>query len=204
MDITRTRVLDAFRIRPTMHEDLRGRFYESFRRDELERATGRRFTPVQTNFSTSRRNVLRGMHGVTIPPGQAKFVTCVRGQVMDVTLDTRTGSPTFGEFDTNILDEGNGTAVFIPEGLAHGFVALTDNACVSYVCSTLYVPGTPYEVNPFDPDIAIPWNVPAGECILAPKDSEAPTLAAAAAAGVLPTYAECVALYRRLTDAPAA
>jgi NDP-hexose 3,5-(Or5-) epimerase len=197
MEINQKTVLDAFHIQPVQYSDVRGCFFESFRRDELERATGHVFTPVQTNFSVSHRNVLRAMHGVTTPPGQAKLVTCVRGRVLDVTLDTRVGSPTFGLFDTNVLDEESGAAVFIAEGLAHGFLSLTDNACVNYVCSTLYVPGTPYEIHPFDPDVAIPWNAPE-DCIVAEKDLQAPTLAEAAARGILPTYAACQARYEEL------
>lgn len=189
-------VRDAYRIQPRQFTDSRGSFFESFKHDELARVTGHAFTPVQTNFSVSHRNTLRAMHGVTIPPGQGKLVTCVRGAVLDVVLDTRVGSPTFGRFDTNVLDDQGGLAVYMAEGHAHGFLALTDDASVNYVCNVNYTPGTPYEINPFDPDLAIPWGF-SEDPVVADKDLHAPTLAEAAAAGILPSYEDCLALYEQ-------
>ncbi|MCU1470917.1 MAG: gerF [Glaciihabitans sp.] len=194
-------VRDAYRIQPRIHADERGAFFESFRASTFTEITGHRFVPVQTNFSVNRRNVLRGMHGVSLPPGQAKYVTCVRGGVLDVVLDVRVGSPTFGTFDTNLLDPGSGTAVFIPDGMAHGFVSLTDDSCVSYVFDNEYVAGTPFEIDPFDPDLALPWKLDEHP-IVAAKDVQAPTLAEAAAQGILPTYRECLAHYARRADPP--
>ncbi|GAB2862493.1 dTDP-4-dehydrorhamnose 3,5-epimerase family protein [Actinocorallia aurea] len=187
-------VHDAYRVRPTLHRDERGMFFESFRQGAFTRATGRAFRPVQTNFSVSHRNVLRGMHGVGLPPGQAKFVTCVRGAVLDVVLDLRVGSPTFGEYDSNLLEPGTGTAVFIPEGMAHGFLSLADDSCVSYVFNTPYVPGTPFEIHPLDPELALPWNL-ADDPVIAAKDLRAPTLRQALDRGVLPGYRECLEIY---------
>lgn len=189
-------VRDAYRVRPRRFTDSRGSFFESFRHDELARVTGHAFTPVQTNFSVSRRNALRALHGVTIPPGQGRFVTCVYGAVLDVVLDTRVGSPTFGEFDTTVLDDQGGLAVYMAEGHAHGFLALTEGASVNYVCNVNYAPGTPYAINPFDPDLAIPWSL-TGDPLVADRDLHAPTLAEAAAAGTLPTYDACLALYEQ-------
>lgn len=195
-------VRHAYRIRPTLHRDERGAFFESFRAEAFERATNRAFTPVQTNFSISHRDVLRGMHGVGAPPGQAKFVTCVRGAVMDVVLDLRVGSPTYGHHDTSLLEPGEGIAVFIPEGMAHGFLSLADDSCVNYVFNTPYVPGTPFEIHPFDPDLALPWK-PANEPIVAAKDMRAPTLRQARDLGLLPTYQQCLALYAEQRAVPA-
>lgn len=196
MQIEEMAVRDAHRIHPRIHTDERGAFFESFRDGEFTKATGHVFRPVQTNFSVNHRNVLRGMHGVSLPPGQAKYVTCVRGAVQDFVLDVRIGSPTFGEFDTTLLEPGTGKAVFIPDGMAHGFVSLADDSCVSYVFDVPYIPGTPFEIHPFDPELKLPWNTD-GEPVMVAKDLEAPTLARAAELGILPTYEECVAHYER-------
>lgn len=196
MDIRALAVPDAYRVTSPRMDDARGCFYESFRYDVLERAVGHAFVPRQTNFSVSRRGTLRGLHGVLIPPGQAKFVTCVRGAVLDIVVDIRLGAPTFGTYAVNRLGADDGTAVFVAEGLGHGFVALTDDACVSYLCSTVYQPGTPFEINPLDPELDLPWGLTA-PALMSAKDAAAPNLSAAADLGLLPTYAECRALYRR-------
>ncbi|MBW5425191.1 dTDP-4-dehydrorhamnose 3,5-epimerase [Streptomyces sp. BG9H] len=198
MGITETAVPDAYRIRPRLREDSRGNFYESYRYDELARETGHVFAPRQANYSVSARGTLRGLHGVTIPPGQAKFVTCVRGALLDVVVDVRLGSPTFGAYDTTVLDASEGTAVYVAEGLAHGFVALTDDSCVSYLCSTQFVPGTQFEIQPFDAELDLPWGQAlTGPALLSEKDRRAPGLADAADLGVLATYEECRKLYER-------
>jgi dTDP-4-dehydrorhamnose 3,5-epimerase len=196
MDIRALAVPDAYRVTSPRRDDPRGCFYESFRFDVLLRESGHAFVPRQTNFSVSRRGTLRGLHGVLLPPGQAKFVTCLRGAVRDIVVDIRLGSPAFGSYAVNRLDDTGGTAVFVAEGLAHGFVALTDDACISYLCSTVYQPGTPFEINPLDPELALPWGLTA-PALMSAKDAAAPDLAAAAEAGLLPTYAECRALYER-------
>lgn len=195
-------VRDAYRIRPRIHVDERGGFFESFRSGLFSEVTGHRFVPVQTNFSINHRNVLRGMHGVALPPGQAKYVTCVRGAVKDVVLDVRVGSPTFGCYDVNVLEPETGVAVFIPDGMAHGFISLADDSCVSYVFDTPYMPGTPFEIHPFDADLELPWERTT-DLIVAAKDLEAPTLSQAAGMGILPTYEACLAHYARQAD-PAA
>ncbi|MEV0001589.1 dTDP-4-dehydrorhamnose 3,5-epimerase [Micromonospora sp. NPDC050980] len=196
MEIQPLSVLDAYRIVPSKLTDERGCFYESLRRDRLLAATGHAFTARQANFSVSRRGTLRGIHGVRLPPGQAKVVNCVRGAVLDIVVDLRLDSPTFGTHAVNRLDADGGVAVFVAEGLGHGFVALTDDACVGYLCSTTYVPGTPLEVNPLDPELALPWQL-AGPPLMSRKDAEAPGLAEAIRAGLLPTYAQCRAVYDR-------
>ncbi len=192
-------VRDAYRIRPRVHHDQRGAFFESFRDGEFTKRTGHVFRPVQTNFSISHRNVLRGMHGVVLPPGQAKYVTCVRGAVLDMVLDVRMGSPTFGKFDRNVLDPVSGLAVFMPDGMAHGFVSLADDSCVSYVFDTPYVAGTPFEINPFDPELALPWGL-REVAVVAGKDLEAPSLAEAAGLGLLPSYDACLSRYAELAE----
>jgi dTDP-4-dehydrorhamnose 3,5-epimerase len=197
MEIQPMAVPHAFRILARKLPDARGCFYESFKRDELAVAVGHSFSLAQVNYSISRRGTLRGIHGVTIPPGQAKVVTCVRGTVLDLVLDIRTGSPAFGRHDTTLLEAESGSSVYVAEGLGHGFLALTDDACVGYLCSTQYVPGTPFELNPLDPDLCLPWNVRT-EPLMSAKDASAPKLADAARAGLLPTWKQCLQLYAAL------
>lgn len=174
----------VFVVTPDQMGDERGAFYEGLRTDELEKVTGRPFTPRQVNYSVSRRNTVRGLHSVTVPPGQAKYVTCVRGVLRDFVVDLRLGSPTFGAFDSTLLDAASGRSVFIPEGVGHGFLALEDDTCICYVLSTVYIPGTQVDINPFDPDLALPWDL-AEAPLISDKDSKAPTVAEAIAAGVL-------------------
>ena len=132
---------------------------------------------------------MRGIHFSDVPPGQAKYVTCVRGSVLDVVVDIRVGSPTFGSHEIVRLDDVDRRAVYLSEGLGHGFIALEHNSTVMYLCSTGYAPAREHGVNPLDPALGIEW--PEGlEPILSPKDAAAPSLAQALAAGMLPSYAE--------------
>lgn len=199
MDVTALEIPGAFSITPAQHGDDRGLFLEWFRADLLAEATGHRLATVQANLSRSRRGVVRGVHFAQLPVSQAKYVTCVSGAVLDVVVDVRTGSPTFGRSVAVRLDDADRRAVFLAEGLGHAFVALTDDALVAYLCSSSYEPTREHGVHPLDPALALPWPddvVPQ----LSPKDAAAPTLADAEAAGVLPSYEDCLAFYA--TDAP--
>ena len=190
-------ISDAYRIYPEHHPDRRGRFHEAFRADELSEVIGFPFVVGQANYSVSRRNTLRGIHGTSLPPGQAKLVTCVRGAVMDVAVDLRVGSPTFGAFEVTYQDEDSGIAVYLADGLGHAFLALTDDACMNYLCSKEYVPGTMIVVDPLDPDIGIPWNLSEAP-IMSDKDAGGVSLKEAVSSGLLPTYDECLAHYAEL------
>jgi dTDP-4-dehydrorhamnose 3,5-epimerase len=140
----------------------------------------------------SRRGVIRGIHFASVPPGQAKYVTCVSGAVLDVVVDLRVGSPSYGRWEAVRLDDESRRAVFLAEGLGHAFTALSEEATVIYLCSTPYSPGREHGVHPLDPDIGVKW--PAGtESVLSAKDAAAPTLADARRAGLLPVYADCQA-----------
>jgi NDP-hexose 3,5-(Or5-) epimerase len=187
MRIEETAIPGAFLITPDHLPDDRGSFYESLRCDELERSAGITFRPHQINYSVSKRHTLRGIHSVRIPPGQAKFVTCVRGVLRDIVVDLRIGSPTFGRHQVNELDADSGRSVYVPEGVGHGFLALTDDACICYVVSSTYVPGTQIDINPLDPDLGLPWNCPETP-LISEKDAKAPTVAEAVAAGILPVF----------------
>ncbi|MBT2426317.1 dTDP-4-dehydrorhamnose 3,5-epimerase family protein [Streptomyces sp. ISL-112] len=189
MHVSATAVPGAHVVTPHRLPDERGEFFESFRSQRLADALGRPFVPRQINFSVSRRNTLRGIHSVAIPPGQAKYVTCVRGALRDIVVDLRVGSPAFGTHDVNILDAQSGRAVFIPEGVGHGFLALTDDTCICYVLSSEHMPGTQIDINPLDPELALPWGFDEPP-MMSDKDARAPGVAHARASGVLATWPE--------------
>ena len=175
----------AMELTPILHGDPRGVFTEWFRVDQLEAEIGHPMRVAQVNLSTSARGVVRGIHFADVPPGQAKYVTCVRGAVLDVVVDIRVGSPTFGRWDSVRLDEVDRRAIYIAEGLGHGFCALTDDATLVYLCSETYNPGHEHAIHPLDPDLAIEW--PAEHPQLSERDAAAPSLARAIATGLLPT-----------------
>ncbi|MFE9131203.1 dTDP-4-dehydrorhamnose 3,5-epimerase family protein [Streptomyces sp. NPDC007148] len=187
MRIEELNIPGAYLITPAQIPDERGTFYEAMRSDALEGATGVPFDPRQINYSVSKRHTLRGIHSVRIPPGQAKYVTCVRGSLRDIVVDLRIGSPTFGEHRVNVLDADSGRSVYVPEGVGHGFLALSDDACICYVVSTTYVPGTQIDINPLDPDLDLPWDCPQPP-LISDKDAKAPTVAEAVRAGMLPRF----------------
>ncbi|MFC7533552.1 dTDP-4-dehydrorhamnose 3,5-epimerase [Actinoplanes sp. GCM10030250] len=181
----------AFEITPVQHGDARGRFLEWYRFDALTEAVGHPLDLAQANLSTSARGVVRGIHFADVPPGQAKYVTCVKGAVLDVIVDIRMGSPTFGAWEAVRLDDEDRRAVYLAEGLGHGFCALTEGATVAYLCSSTYRPGHEHGIHPLDPALGISWPVETPE--LSGKDAVAPTLAEAKASGLLPQYDACVA-----------
>ncbi|MFE3323249.1 dTDP-4-dehydrorhamnose 3,5-epimerase family protein [Streptomyces sp. NPDC059176] len=197
------RIPDTFRIDPHRFQDPRGSVHELFRHEELGDVTGRTFVPAQTTYSVSRRGSLRGIHATPVPPGEAKLVTCVRGAVLDAVIDLRAGSPTFGEFDMVRLDPGSGTGIFMAEGIGHAFLALTDDTCMSYLCSAEYRRGRMIDINALDPEIGIPWG-DAEPFVMSDKDASAPFLKDAVDAGLLPQYSRCRDLYEKLADVPRA
>ncbi|WP_433794696.1 dTDP-4-dehydrorhamnose 3,5-epimerase family protein [Actinoplanes sp. CA-252034] len=176
----------AFEVTPVQHGDSRGRFLEWYRFDALAEAVGHRLDLAQANLSTSAKGVVRGIHFADVPPGQAKYVTCVSGAVLDVIVDLRVGSATFGTWEAVRLDDEDRRAVYLAEGLGHGFCALTEGATVAYLCSSTYRPGHEHGVHPLDPELGIAW--PVSDPVLSGKDAEAPSLADAGAKGLLPRY----------------
>jgi dTDP-4-dehydrorhamnose 3,5-epimerase len=189
---------------PQVYQDDRGAFFEAFRGGEFAADLGYRLDVAQVNCSVSRRGVIRGIHYADVPPGQAKYVTCVRGAVLDVVADLRAGSPGFGKWEAVRLDEDSRKAVFLAEGLGHGFMALSDAATVLYLCSTPYAPGREHGVNPLDPAIGISWPLEkTGDGpVLSEKDAAAPTLDEALRQGRLPRYEDCVAYAAGLRGQP--
>ena len=178
-------------------QDQRGRFFEMFRGNEFAQDLGYRLEVAQVNCSVSRQGVIRGIHFADVPPGQAKYVCCVSGRIMDVVVDLRIGSPTFKAWQAVELDDSGGRMLFIAEGLGHAFTALSAEATVVYLCSSPYNPGGEHGVHPQDPDIGISWP-DAASAILSGKDAAAPGLEQALAAGLLPTYEACTAHTRSL------
>jgi dTDP-4-dehydrorhamnose 3,5-epimerase len=187
----------AWTITPRIHQDSRGSFLEWFRGEDFAAATGYRFGLAQGNMSVSRRGVLRGIHFADVPPGQAKYVTCISGAVLDVVVDLRVGSPGYLRWEAVRLDDQTRRAVFISEGLGHGFMALSDEATVIYLCSTPYTPGREHGIHPLDPALGITWPADVAP-VLSDKDAAAPTLERASATGLLPDYADCLARAKQL------
>lgn len=190
-------IAGAWLFTPQIHGDERGSFLEWFQDAGFSVAVGHRLTMRQANCSVSRRGSLRGVHFADVPPGQAKYVTCLRGSVLDVVVDIRTGSPTFGSSAVIRLDDRTRRAVYVAEGLGHGFLALSDEAVVIYLMSEPYAPDREHGVHPLDPALGIEW--PRGiEPVLSAKDAAAPSLAEAERAGLLPSYADCLAYQEKL------
>nr|AZO92751.1 Rif-Orf8 [Micromonospora okii] len=183
----------AYLVSSRSFPDERGDFFEVYREDVLTEVLGYRPRMAQTNYSTSRRNVLRGVHGAAVPPGLAKLVMCLRGSMLDFVVDVRTGSPTFGQWDMIVLDGRDASSVYVEEGLGHAFLALDDDTCVQYQLSGLYEPRDVVTVHPLDPEIGLPLAF-AGTPILSDRDAAAPTLREAAERGLLPSYDACRAL----------
>ena len=196
MEIRELALPDVFLITPDGHPDDRGVFYESFRRDLLSAAIGREFTIEQGNLSISRRGVLRGIHGVRGVDSQAKLVTCLRGAVLDIVVDLRVGSPTFGRHEVVWLDHRSLRSLYISEGLGHSFLALDDGTAMNYHVSRPYVVDAVYTVHPLDRSLNLPWGL-TEEPVLSDNDRTAPSLDEAVDRGLLPTYEECMALFGR-------
>lgn len=181
----------AWEITPRQFGDDRGLFLEWFKDAPFTRHLGAPLRLAQANCSVSAAGVLRGIHYADVPPGQAKYVTCVAGAVLDVAVDLRVGSPTFGRWDAVLLDDVDRRAVYLSEGLGHAFMSLQDGSTVVYLCSEPYTPAREHEIHPLDPTIGIAWPTTArdGSVLthrLSPKDSAAPTLAEARTNGRLP------------------
>ena len=199
MDIRALSIQGAFEITPRQFPDDRGVFLESFRGDRLAEAIGHRLDIIQTNVSVSSRGTVRGVHFADVPPSQAKYVTTVSGSFIDFVIDIRVGSPTFGQWDSVLLDAVDRRAIYVAEGLGHAICSLEDNSTVMYLCSATYDPMREHAINPLDPDLGLA--MPEGITpVLSAKDAAAPSLSEAAAQGLLPLYDECVRFYAELAS----
>lgn len=190
-------ILGSWLFTPTLHEDDRGMFLESFTQKAFQTVTGYVLDVQQVNLSVSTRGTVRGIHFADVPPGQAKYIQCYAGRILDVVVDVRIGSPTFGQWESIELDSKARQGLYIAEGLGHAFCALSDTATVGYMCSTPYAPEREHGINPLDPELRIDWPRDT-DSRLSSKDRAAPTLAEALDLGILPTYSDCVTHYDSL------
>jgi dTDP-4-dehydrorhamnose 3,5-epimerase len=173
-----TRLDGTILLEPVVHGDGRGFFLESYRAN-VWGEHGVRDTFVQDNHSRSARGVLRGMH-FSIGAGQAKLVRCARGRILDVVVDLRRGSPTYGEWEGHLLDDAAARQLYVPVGFAHGFCVLSDVADVTYKCSTYYDGAVERGFHYADPDVAIAWPDDL-TLFVSQRDTQAPRLAEIAA-----------------------
>ena len=186
MDLTPLGIEGVWLAESPVWSDDRGFFREWFKSTDVKNATGRDFGIEQANISLSSRGTLRGIHYSIAPHGQAKWITCVSGSIQDVIVDIRPESKSFGQWIEVELRGDSGDAIFISEGLGHGFLALEDNTAVAYLVSTPFSPAHEFEINPLDEKIGINWGMNTSELKISDKDKSAPTLAERLAEGKLP------------------
>jgi dTDP-4-dehydrorhamnose 3,5-epimerase len=191
------KVPGAWELTPKLHGDSRGMFFEWFTDSGFTGFAGHRFDLRQANCSVSAAGVLRGVHFAELPPSQAKYVTCVRGSVFDVVVDIRVGSPTYGQWDSVLLDDRDRRSIYLSEGLGHAFLALEDDSTVMYLCSAPYAPEREHTI--LATDLGIDW--PEGhELLISDRDAAAPTLDEVRAAGLLPTWEDTRAFVDELRN----
>lgn len=175
MEVIKTYIEGPLIIEPKVFGDARGYFFESFSQREFDAKVGElRF--VQDNESCSRRGVMRGLHFQMPPFTQAKLVRCVRGAVLDVAVDIRRGSPTYGRHVAVELTEDNHRQFFVPKGFAHGFSVLSDVAVFQYKCDEFYHPEADAGISILDESLGIDWRIPLEEAVLSEKDTRHPLL----------------------------
>jgi len=191
---------NSYEITPLQRGDDRGVFLEWYRHDLLEEAIGHSLDLRQANTSVSKKGVVRGIHFADIPPGQAKYVTVAHGAVLDFVVDVRIGSPTFGQWDSVLLDGIDRRAIYLGEGLGHAFVALTEDATVSYLVSDTYDASREHSIDPIDPAIGLVFPAEITDLLLSPKDTAAPSLSQAVQQGLLPSWTDARAFYDSLNQ----
>ena len=175
MNVIKTNIEGVVVIEPRLFEDSRGYFFESFSQREFDEKV-RKTTFVQDNESKSSYGVMRGLHFQRPPFTQSKLVRCVKGAVLDVAVDIRKGSPTYGQHVTVELTEDNHRQFFIPKGFAHGFAVLSDVAVFQYKCDEFYHPEADGGISILDESLGIDWRIPADKAVLSEKDTKHPLL----------------------------
>jgi epimerase EvaD len=191
-------VTGAFVFTPEVFPDHRGLFVSPFQQRPFASVKGSPSFPVaQTNHSRSRRGVVRGVHYTVTPPGTAKYVYCAAGEAIDIVVDIRVGSPTFGKWDAVRVNPREFRAVYFPVGVGHAFVSLADDTVMSYMLTGSYVPDHEKVISAFDPELGLP--IPRDvEATVSDRDSVGPLLSEAVAAGLLPDYEQCRVLEEQL------
>ncbi|WGK64736.1 dTDP-4-dehydrorhamnose 3,5-epimerase [Croceiramulus getboli] len=177
MNVYRTEFKDVFLINPDVHRDARGYFVESFHARTFQERTGLDISFVQDNESVSTYGVLRGLHFQKPPHAQSKLIRVVEGNILDVGVDLRATSKTFGQVITQELSADNGLQLFLPKGFAHGFSVLSDQAKVLYKCDTFYNPQAESGIVFNDTDLDIDWEIPDSKALVSEKDRSWPTFA---------------------------
>ncbi|MBM6889401.1 dTDP-4-dehydrorhamnose 3,5-epimerase [Bacteroides caecigallinarum] len=175
MNVIKTDIEGVVIIEPRIFEDARGYFFESFSQREFEEKVGK-VVFVQDNESKSSYGVMRGLHFQRPPFTQSKLVRCVKGAVLDVAVDLRKGSPTYGKHVAVELTEDNHRQFFIPQGFAHGFAVLSDEAVFQYKCDNFYAPQADGGISILDESLGIDWKIPTEKAILSDKDTKHPLL----------------------------
>lgn len=170
MDIIKTAIEGVTIIEARVFEDARGYFFESFSQREFEQKLGSKINFVQDNESLSKYGVIRGLHFQRPPFSQAKLVRCVKGKILDVAVDIRKGSPTYGKHVAVELSEDNHRAVYIPKGFAHGFAVLSESAVFQYKCDNYYQRESEGGIFALDDSLGINWQIPSSEVTLSEKD----------------------------------
>lgn len=171
MEIIKTDIEGLLVLKPQVHGDARGYFFESYVKSALP---GVEF--MQDNESLSSRGVIRGLHFQCPPHAQAKLVRCTRGEVLDVAIDLRKGSPTYGRHFAIRLSEENHLQLFLPRGFAHGFAVLSEQAVCQYKCDNYYAPDSEGGISILDPALGIDWGIDPADAILSAKDRQHPLL----------------------------
>ena len=177
----------AWLLQSRVFADDRGTFSEWFKSSLLTELTGESFEPVQANVSVSNAGVIRGIHYSLAPRGQAKLVTVLRGSILDVAIDVRVGSPTFGKYHSATMAAGDGQAMFLRRDMAHAFQALEENTVVSYLVSSEYSPTEEKEISPMCTRLSINWDASIPP-VLSEKDRAAPDLDQQQIANLLPSF----------------
>lgn len=174
MKVEATHLEGCYVITPTIFKDSRGSFFESFNQQKFKDLTGINFNVVQTNQSASHRGVLRGLHYQKEPYAQAKLVRVIKGKVLDICVDLREGSKTFGEHVSIELSSENNAQLFIPRGFAHGFIALEDDTVFSYQCDNFYNKAYEGGIIYNDTQLNLDWRLKPSEFVISEKDIELP------------------------------
>ena len=175
MNVIKTDIEGVLILEPRVFKDARGYFFESYNKEEFDRLVAP-VDFVQDNESCSTRGVMRGLHFQRPPHTQAKLVRCVRGEVLDVAVDIREGSPTYGKYVSCLLTEENHRQFFVPRGFAHGFAVLSDVAVFQYKCDNYYAPQADGGISILDESLGIDWGIDIKEAILSEKDKNHPLL----------------------------
>ena len=176
MEVRSTLFKEVLLFKPKIHKDNRGSFSEQYHRSNFLKEMGVEIDFIQDNITHSKKGVLRGLHYQLYPNTQSKLVSVIKGTVLDVVLDIRKGSPTFGKYFTQELSDQNHFQLFIPRGFAHGYITLSQTSIFQYKVDNYYHPQSEGSIAPNDPDLQIDWKLPESKWILSDKDKNHPQL----------------------------